>query len=158
MFDSASSFSALVGTAVDVVTLFMALLSFVESAPRAYRLKVSNAAPQFQHQAGQFRHSSRHAFAVFCCATASIGDATSPKSATDMIAAISFAILRPPPTKLQLSREHGHAKRYLRFRASRRCSRPLRPPLLTLAFSSHPVGAPTLLDAHVHAVWQYDGP
>jgi hypothetical protein len=26
----------------------------VESAPRAYRLKVSNAAPQFQHQAGQF--------------------------------------------------------------------------------------------------------
>jgi hypothetical protein len=24
------------------------------SAPRAYRLKVSNAAPQFQHQAGQF--------------------------------------------------------------------------------------------------------
>jgi hypothetical protein len=56
MFDSASSFSALVGTAVDVVTLFMALLSFVESAPRAYRLKVSNAAPQFQHQAGQFRN------------------------------------------------------------------------------------------------------
>jgi hypothetical protein len=45
MFDSASSFSAVVGTAVDVVTLFMALLSFVESAPRAYRLKVSNAAP-----------------------------------------------------------------------------------------------------------------
>jgi hypothetical protein len=44
MFDSASSFSALVGIAVDVVILFMALLSFVESAPRAYRLKVSNAA------------------------------------------------------------------------------------------------------------------
>src|SRR6516164_862568 len=45
MFDSASSFSALVRIAVDVVILFMALLSFVESAPRAYRLKVSNAAP-----------------------------------------------------------------------------------------------------------------
>jgi hypothetical protein len=45
MFDSASSFSALVGIAVDVVILFMALLSFVESAPRAYRLKVSNAVP-----------------------------------------------------------------------------------------------------------------
>src|SRR5262249_24407924 len=44
MFDSASSFSALVGIAVDVGILFMALLSFVESAPRAYRLKVSNAA------------------------------------------------------------------------------------------------------------------
>jgi hypothetical protein len=29
--------------AVDVVDLFMALLSFVESAPRAYRLKASNA-------------------------------------------------------------------------------------------------------------------
>src|SRR5262249_29814792 len=35
MFDSASSFSALVGIAVDVVNLFMALLSFVESAPRS---------------------------------------------------------------------------------------------------------------------------
>jgi hypothetical protein len=28
-----------------MVDLFMALLSFVESAPRAYRLKASNAAP-----------------------------------------------------------------------------------------------------------------
>src|ERR1700760_1326866 len=44
IFESASSFSALVGTTVDVVSLFMALLSFVESAPRAYRLKASNAA------------------------------------------------------------------------------------------------------------------
>src|SRR6516164_7463394 len=35
MFDSASSFSALVGIAVDVVNLFMALLSYVESAPRS---------------------------------------------------------------------------------------------------------------------------
>src|SRR6516165_10753194 len=34
------------GKAVSVVlTLFMALLSFVESTPRAYRLKASNAAP-----------------------------------------------------------------------------------------------------------------
>jgi hypothetical protein len=31
--------------AVVVLNLFMALLSFVESAPRAYRLKASNAAP-----------------------------------------------------------------------------------------------------------------
>jgi hypothetical protein len=44
MFVSASCFSALVGIAVDVVSLFMALLSSVESAPRAYRLKASNAA------------------------------------------------------------------------------------------------------------------
>jgi hypothetical protein len=44
MLDSASNFSALVGIVVDVVNLFMALLSSVESAPRAYRLKVSNAA------------------------------------------------------------------------------------------------------------------
>ncbi|MGH6890898.1 MAG: hypothetical protein ACREEP_01440, partial [Dongiaceae bacterium] len=44
MFDRASSFSALVGMAVDVVSSFMALLSSVESAPRAYRLKASNAA------------------------------------------------------------------------------------------------------------------
>src|SRR5664280_2908961 len=44
IFERASSFSTLVGIAVDVVDLFMALLSFVESAPRAYRLKASNAA------------------------------------------------------------------------------------------------------------------
>jgi hypothetical protein len=35
IFDRASSFSALVGIAVDVVSSFMALLSFVESSPRA---------------------------------------------------------------------------------------------------------------------------
>jgi hypothetical protein len=35
IFDRASSFSALVAIAVDVVSLFMALLSFVESPPRA---------------------------------------------------------------------------------------------------------------------------
>src|ERR1700726_843051 len=34
------------GEAINVVlTFFMALLSFVDSAPRAYRLKASNAAP-----------------------------------------------------------------------------------------------------------------
>ena len=34
------------GDAIDVVlTFFMALLSFVDSTPRAYRLKASNAAP-----------------------------------------------------------------------------------------------------------------
>jgi hypothetical protein len=38
--------------AVNVVGLFMALLSFVESAPRAYRLKASNAAPPFSTSAG----------------------------------------------------------------------------------------------------------
>jgi hypothetical protein len=32
--------------------LFMALLSFVESAPRAYRLKVSNAAPSILTSSG----------------------------------------------------------------------------------------------------------
>jgi hypothetical protein len=45
-------FSALVGMAVDVVGLFMALLSFVESIPRAYRLKASNAAPPFSTSIG----------------------------------------------------------------------------------------------------------
>src|SRR5579863_2094827 len=52
MFASASSFSALVGTAVDVISVFMALLSFVESAPRAYRLKASNAAPPISTSIG----------------------------------------------------------------------------------------------------------
>jgi hypothetical protein len=52
MFAIASSFNALVGTAVDVVSLFMALLSFVESAPRAYRLKASNAAPPISTSIG----------------------------------------------------------------------------------------------------------
>ena len=42
------------GEAIDVVlTFFMALLSFVDSTPRAYRLKASNAAPPFQHSPGQ---------------------------------------------------------------------------------------------------------
>src|SRR5271157_3264734 len=52
MLARASNFRALVGMAVDVVGLFMALLSFVESAPRAYRLKASNAAPPFSTSAG----------------------------------------------------------------------------------------------------------
>src|ERR1700693_5124671 len=52
MFDRASRFNALVGIAVDVVSLFMALLSFVESAPRAYRLKASNAASPISTSVG----------------------------------------------------------------------------------------------------------
>jgi len=52
MFERASSFSALVGIAVDVVILFMALLSLVESAPRAYRLKASNAAQPISTASG----------------------------------------------------------------------------------------------------------
>src|SRR5712691_1390489 len=52
MFERASSFSALVGMAVDVVSLFMALLSSVESAPRAYRLKASNAATPISTSTG----------------------------------------------------------------------------------------------------------
>src|SRR5262245_35631675 len=52
MLAIASSFNALGGTAVDVVGLFMALLSFVESAPRAYRLKASNAAPPISTSIG----------------------------------------------------------------------------------------------------------
>src|SRR5262249_14363613 len=47
MFDSASSFSALVGIAVDVVNLFMALLSFVESAPRSLSAQVGQR--RFSH-------------------------------------------------------------------------------------------------------------
>ena len=41
MLAKASNFRALVGMAVNVVGLCMALLSFVESSPRAYRLKAS---------------------------------------------------------------------------------------------------------------------
>ena len=52
MFARASSFSALAGMAVDVIGLFMALLSFVESAPRAYRLKAGNAAPPISTSIG----------------------------------------------------------------------------------------------------------
>jgi hypothetical protein len=37
---------------VNVVGLFMALLSFAESAPRAYRLKASNAAPPISTSGG----------------------------------------------------------------------------------------------------------
>jgi hypothetical protein len=61
MLARASNFRALVGMAVDVVGLFMALLSFVESAPRAYRLKASNAAPPISTSAG----TSAKAFCLF---------------------------------------------------------------------------------------------
>src|SRR5882672_9657374 len=57
MVDRAASFSALVGMAVDVVSLFMALLSSVESAPRAYRLKASNAAPPISTSTGTIPRS-----------------------------------------------------------------------------------------------------
>src|SRR6478752_7703862 len=41
------------GETIDVVlTFFMALLSFVDSTPRAYRLKASNAAPPISTFAG----------------------------------------------------------------------------------------------------------
>jgi predicted GNAT superfamily acetyltransferase len=60
IFESASSFSALVGTTVDVVSLFMALLSFVESAPRAYRLKASNAASPISTSIGTIPKNAEH--------------------------------------------------------------------------------------------------
>ena len=60
MLARASNFRALVGMAVDVVGLFMALLSFVESPPRAYRLKASNAAPPFSTSAGTSATPKRH--------------------------------------------------------------------------------------------------
>src|ERR1700722_19044531 len=52
IFESASSLSALVGMAVIVVVWFMALLSFVESAPRAYWLKAGNAASPISTSSG----------------------------------------------------------------------------------------------------------
>src|SRR5271169_1246164 len=63
MLARASNFRALVGMAVDVVDLFMALLSFVESAPRAYRLKASTAAPPFSTSAGTSAKIPNTAFA-----------------------------------------------------------------------------------------------
>jgi hypothetical protein len=45
--------------AVDVVGLFMALLSFVESAPRAYRLKAGNAAPPISTSIGTIPSTTR---------------------------------------------------------------------------------------------------
>jgi hypothetical protein len=67
MFESASSFSALVGTAVDVVgLLFMALLSSVESSPRAYRLKASNAASPISTSIGTIPVGCVKAFAQNC--------------------------------------------------------------------------------------------
>src|SRR5262249_44199532 len=60
MLAIASSFNALGGTAVDVVGLFMALLSFVGSAPRAYRLKASNAAPPISTSIGTIPTTCHH--------------------------------------------------------------------------------------------------
>src|SRR5256885_9102049 len=76
MFDRASSFNALVGMAVDVVSLFMALLSSVESAPRAYRLKASNAASPFSTSIGtipRHRGPSDWVVAVLQIVVASLG-------------------------------------------------------------------------------------
>src|SRR5215831_9293862 len=66
-----------VKTAACVLIVFMALLSFVESAPRAYRLKASNAAPHFSTKAGTSPRASdgSRRFGYFlldcrCCALA----------------------------------------------------------------------------------------
>jgi hypothetical protein len=48
----ASIFNALVGIAVDVVRFPWRCFPFADSTPRAYRLKVSNAAPLFSTSAG----------------------------------------------------------------------------------------------------------
>src|SRR5712691_8708457 len=48
----ASSMVATGTTAADVVGSFMSLLSFVDSAPRAYRLKVGNACPPISTSTG----------------------------------------------------------------------------------------------------------
>src|SRR5260221_12911284 len=48
----ASSTIATGTTAAGVVVSFMALLSFVDSAPRAYRLKVGNACPPISTSTG----------------------------------------------------------------------------------------------------------
>src|SRR4029078_3924693 len=48
----ASSTIAAGTTTADVVNSFMALLSFVDSAPRAYRLKASNACPPISTSTG----------------------------------------------------------------------------------------------------------
>ena len=52
MLASASIFNSLAGIAVDVISLFMALLPLVESVPRAYRLKASNAASSISTMIG----------------------------------------------------------------------------------------------------------
>src|SRR5260370_24150703 len=61
----ASSTIAAGTMAADVVNSFMALLSFVDPAPRAYWLKVSNAC-LFQHRPGHppERHLARFVVAV----------------------------------------------------------------------------------------------
>src|SRR5262245_48351602 len=60
MLVSASCFSALVGIAVDVVSLFMALLSSVESAPEPTGSRRATPPLLFQHRAGQFRTALAH--------------------------------------------------------------------------------------------------
>src|SRR5271163_4332010 len=66
----ASSMVATGTTAADVVGSFMALLSFVDSAPRAYRLKVGNACPPISTSNGT---SPAVTFAVTATAVTWIG-------------------------------------------------------------------------------------
>src|SRR5439155_21127555 len=69
MFDRASSFNALVGMAVDVVSLFIALLSSVDSAPRAYRLKASNDASPFSTSIGTIPRMMHANYVTTCSKT-----------------------------------------------------------------------------------------
>src|SRR5579864_7463351 len=86
MLARASNFRALVGMAVDVVGLFMALLSFVKSAPRAYRLKASNAAPPFSTSAGTSASElieAKGAESIEVLVAAMLSDSVSPAICTN---------------------------------------------------------------------------
>jgi len=60
MLASASIFNSLIGIAVDVISLFMALLSSRESTPKAYRLEASNAAPSISTMTGTSPSLGKH--------------------------------------------------------------------------------------------------
>jgi hypothetical protein len=49
-----------------VLTFFMALLSFVDSTPRAYRLKASNAAPPISTSPGAIPWFTSHGIRWSC--------------------------------------------------------------------------------------------
>ncbi len=91
IFERASSFSALVGMAVDVVAWFMALLSFVESAPRAYWLKAGNAASPIQHPAGQF----------LTAAGVRVKDLSHQRCLETLVERMNYAVLRDEQVELR---------------------------------------------------------
>src|SRR5260221_5031550 len=113
----ASSTIATGTTAAGVVVSLMALLSFVESAPRAYRLKVGNACPPISTSTGTSPRWSAPSPLVDVSVEAEENFRLGPKARR-----LVSSVPRPEGWRWQL-RTHPFRKTFARFIASRDRSR-----------------------------------